>query len=187
MRKKTRLCVARPHSSRWLLLDPILGPKVFDRPRGLFRRLSTRGDGQGFIVKDATRLAPKKLIHREANPVRMIHVRSKSFVAGILDQMERRLAVVEETHRFTGFRCQKALLGGEASWREGVHQYVADDALTDEHYRNHREPAAQAALARRTGAERAGVRQEECVGIHRVGKRGLSVCGCSHSTNLTSI
>ena len=24
--------------------------------------------------------------------------------------------------------------GGEASRREGVHQYVADDALTDEHY-----------------------------------------------------
>ena len=32
--------------------------------------------------------------------------------------------------------------GGEASRREGVHQYVADDALTDEHYRNHSEPAA---------------------------------------------
>src|SRR5688500_4549128 len=30
---------------------------------------------------------------------------------------------------------------------------VADDALTDEHYRNHREPAAQAALARRAGVE----------------------------------
>src|SRR5262249_43006835 len=30
---------------------------------------------------------------------------------------------------------------------------VTDDALTDEHYRNHREPAAQAALARRPGAE----------------------------------
>ena len=33
-------------------------------------------------------------------------------------------------------------------------------------------------------AERAGVRQEECGDIHRVRKRGLSVCGCSHSTNL---
>jgi hypothetical protein len=54
MRKKTRLCVARPHASRWLLLDPILGPKVFDRPRSLFRRLSTRGYGQGFIVKDTS-------------------------------------------------------------------------------------------------------------------------------------
>jgi len=36
-------------------------------------------------------------------------------------------------------------------------------------------------------AERAGVRQEECGDIHRIGKRGLSVCGYSHSTNLTSI
>ena len=36
---------------------------------------------------------------------------------------------------------------------QAVHQYVADDARPDEHYRNHREPAAQAALARRAGAE----------------------------------
>src|SRR5207253_1764527 len=43
--------------------------------------------------------------------------------------------------------------GGEASRREGVHQYVADDALTDEYYRNHPKSAAQAALARRAGAE----------------------------------
>ena len=35
-------------------------------------------------------------------------------------------------------------------------------------------------------AERAGVRQEECGDIHRIGKRSLSVCGYSHSTNLTS-
>ena len=28
-------------------------------------------------------------------------------------------------------------------------------------------------------AERAGVRQEECGDIHRVGKSGLSVCGCA--------
>ena len=27
-------------------------------------------------------------------------------------EMERRLAIVEETHRFAGFRCQKALLEG---------------------------------------------------------------------------
>ena len=27
-------------------------------------------------------------------------------------EMEHRLAVVEETHRFAGFRCQKALLEG---------------------------------------------------------------------------
>src|SRR5215471_5944495 len=43
--------------------------------------------------------------------------------------------------------------GGEASRREGVHQYVTDDALTDEHYRNYPEPAAQAAVACRAGAE----------------------------------
>src|SRR6202043_3049327 len=42
---------------------------------------------------------------------------------------------------------------GEASRREGVHQYVADDGLADEHYRNYSEPTAQAALARRAGAE----------------------------------
>src|SRR5262252_5753916 len=40
----------------------------------------------------------------------------------------------------------------EAPRREGVHQYVANDACTDEYYRNHREPAAQVALARRAGA-----------------------------------
>jgi nucleoside-diphosphate-sugar epimerase len=34
-------------------------------------------------------------------------------------------------------------------------------------------------------AERAGVRQEECGDLHRVGKSGLSVCGCSYSTDLT--
>ena len=43
--------------------------------------------------------------------------------------------------------------GGEALRREGVHQHVADDARADAHDRNHREPAAQAALARRAGAE----------------------------------
>jgi hypothetical protein len=40
----------------------------------------------------------------------------------------------------------------EASRREGVHQYVADDTLPDEHYRDYRQPAAQAALARRAGS-----------------------------------
>jgi Trk K+ transport system NAD-binding subunit len=35
-------------------------------------------------------------------------------------------------------------------------------------------------------AEPAGGRQEECGDIHRIGKSGLSVCGCSLSTNLTS-
>ena len=42
---------------------------------------------------------------------------------------------------------------GEASQREGVHQYVADDSLSDEHYRNYAEPAAQASLARRASTE----------------------------------
>ena len=32
---------------------------------------------------------------------------------------------------------------------------------------------------------RAGFRQEECGDIHRAGKSGLSVCGCSHSTDLS--
>jgi NAD(P)-dependent dehydrogenase (short-subunit alcohol dehydrogenase family) len=47
---------------------------------------------------------------------------------------------------------------------------------------------ATARRARAKGAraaERAGVRQEECADIHRVGKRGLSVYGCSHSTDLS--
>jgi hypothetical protein len=35
-----------------------------------------------------------------------------------------------------------------------------------------------------SAAERAGVRQEECGDIHRVGKSGLNVGGCSQS-NLT--
>ena len=71
----------------WSLLHPIFGPRVFDRLRRLFGRPDTGGDGQSLIVKDATRLAPKKLIHREANPARMIHLQSKSFVEGILDRL----------------------------------------------------------------------------------------------------
>ena len=43
--------------------------------------------------------------------------------------------------------------GGQISRCEGVHQYVADDGRTDEYYRNHPEPAAQAAMALRAGAE----------------------------------
>jgi uncharacterized protein YbjT (DUF2867 family) len=43
--------------------------------------------------------------------------------------------------------------GGEVSGHQGVHQYVADDGLSDEHYRNYSESTAQVALARRTGAE----------------------------------
>src|SRR4029453_13995745 len=38
---------------------------------------------------------------------------------------------------------------------------------------------------RARAAERAGFRQEECGDIHRVGKSGLSVRGCSHSTDLS--
>src|SRR6266849_1751051 len=34
-------------------------------------------------------------------------------------------------------------------------------------------------------AECAAVRPKECGDIHRIGKSSLSVCGCSHSTNLT--
>ena len=43
--------------------------------------------------------------------------------------------------------------GGEASRSEGAHQYVADDALPNEHHRNHSKPAAQIAMARRAGVE----------------------------------
>jgi hypothetical protein len=47
------------------------------------------------------------------------------------------------------------------------------------------ETARRARAEGASAVERAGVRQEECGGIHRVGKRGLSVCGWSHATNLT--
>ena len=76
-----------------------------------------------------------------------------------LDSMHRAIAGCETmVLRHVGFGCLSGRDGqcgggGEASRREGIHQYVADDALTDEHYRNHREPAAQAALAGRAGAE----------------------------------
>jgi hypothetical protein len=52
----------------------MLGPGVFDRLRSLFRRPGSGGDGRSFIVKDATRVAPKKLIHRDANPVSIIYL-----------------------------------------------------------------------------------------------------------------
>jgi hypothetical protein len=42
-------------------------------------------DDQGFAIKNETRVAPKKLIHREADPARIIHLQSKSFVEGILN------------------------------------------------------------------------------------------------------
>jgi len=46
-----------------------------------------RGDSEGFIVKNATRLAPEKLIHCEANPVRMIYLQSESFIEWIPDRL----------------------------------------------------------------------------------------------------
>ena len=48
------------------LRDPILGPAIFDRRLRLFRQLSTYSDGR-IVVKDATRVAPKELIHRVAD------------------------------------------------------------------------------------------------------------------------
>ena len=68
------------------LVDPIFRPGVFDRLRRL-RRLYAEGDGRGFLVKDSTRVAPKELIHRVANPVRMSHLQSKGFVERILDRI----------------------------------------------------------------------------------------------------
>ena len=62
----------------------MLGPGVFDRPRRLFWRLGTSGDGQSFVVEDATRFASKELVHRDANPARIIYFQSKGFVERIL-------------------------------------------------------------------------------------------------------
>jgi hypothetical protein len=59
------------------LVDPIFRPGVFDHLRRLFGRLCTKGDGRSFIVKDSTRVASEELIHRIANPVRIIHLQSK--------------------------------------------------------------------------------------------------------------
>ena len=47
------------------------------------------------------------------------------------------------------------------------------------------EMARRARAEGASAVERAGVRQEECGDIHRVGKSGLSVCRCSHSTDLS--
>ena len=46
------------------------------------------------------------------------------------------------------------------------------------------ETARRARAEGASAVERAGVRQEECGDIHRIGKSRLSVCGRSHSTNL---
>src|SRR5580704_2856415 len=67
-------------------LNPTFGPGVFDHLRCLFRRLGTDSDSRSFVVKGATRLAPKELIHRHANPVRMSHLQGKGFVERILDR-----------------------------------------------------------------------------------------------------
>ena len=55
-------------------LNPTFGHGVFDQLRSLLRRLGTGSDSRCFVIKDATRLAPKELIHRHANPARMIHL-----------------------------------------------------------------------------------------------------------------
>src|SRR5271165_207104 len=68
-------------------LNPTFGPGVFDHLRSLFRRLGTGSDSRSFVVKDATRLAPKELIHRHAKPVRMIHLDSKGLVERTLDRL----------------------------------------------------------------------------------------------------
>jgi len=61
-----------------------------------------------------------------------------------LDSMHRAIAGCEDDvlqHVGLGylFGCNRQRSGGgKALWREGVHQYVADDALTNERYRNDR-------------------------------------------------
>jgi uncharacterized protein YbjT (DUF2867 family) len=64
-----------------------------------------------------------------------------------LDSMHRAIAGCETMYfgmsvSDTYLAATVTAAGGEASRREGVHQYVADDVVTDEHYRNYREPAA---------------------------------------------
>jgi hypothetical protein len=61
-------------------LNATFGPGVFDQLRSLFRRLGIGSDSRCFVIKDATRLAPKELIHRHANPARMINLRSKGLL-----------------------------------------------------------------------------------------------------------
>lgn len=71
----------------WSLLNPISGPGVFDRLCRLFRRMRTNGDGESFIVEDATGFAAQELVHREANPAGLIHLQSKRLVKRILDRI----------------------------------------------------------------------------------------------------
>src|SRR5271169_7047039 len=68
-------------------LNPTFGPGMFDHLSSLFRRLGTGSDSRSFLVKGATRLAPKELIHRHANPARIIHRHSQGFVERILDRL----------------------------------------------------------------------------------------------------
>ncbi len=65
-------------------LNPISGPAVFDRPARRFRKLGIGCDGSSFIVKDPSRGVPEELINREADPARIIFLRSKGFVESIL-------------------------------------------------------------------------------------------------------
>src|SRR4030095_11697125 len=79
---------------------------------------------------------------------------SKAVRAMVRNEEEQAQGVRDDVLRHVGFGCLSGRDGqcgggGEASSREGVHQYVADDARTDEHYRNHPKPATQAALAPR--------------------------------------
>ena len=78
--KQTRSVCLRAMETRSLF-----GPAVFDRLRRLFRKPGTGGDVRGFIVKNTTCVVPKELIHREADPARVIYLQSKGFVEGILD------------------------------------------------------------------------------------------------------
>src|SRR5271157_5612801 len=66
--KQTRSVCLRAMETRSLF-----GPAVFDRLRRLFRKPVTGG---GFIVKNATCVVPKELIHREADPARAIYLQS---------------------------------------------------------------------------------------------------------------
>ena len=80
------------------------------------------------------------------------------------------------------------------SWRDGllerglpVHLVNHLVTMADLHRAGPLRPdvGRRAHANRARAVELAGFRQEECGDIHRVGKSGLSVCGCSHSTDLS--
>jgi hypothetical protein len=48
--------------------------------------LARGSDSRSFIVKDATHVVSKKLIHRDANPARIIDLQSKDFAEKIPDR-----------------------------------------------------------------------------------------------------